>query len=89
MAKQVAAAGALTLASGMNFDSDIQFDTRAPIASPTAGAQGSGITNISYNISISGAGGDSKSLADEVMRQIEAYDRAKQVRTRSRLGDLD
>lgn len=89
MAKQVAAAGALTLASGMSFASDIQFDTRAPIASPSAGAQGQGgsVTN-NYTINVTG-GGDPKALADEVMRQIEAYDRAKQVRKRSTFGDLD
>lgn len=89
MSKQVAAAGALTLAAGMSFASDIPFDNRAPIASQAAGAQGSGVTNISYNINISGSGGDHKALADEVMRQIEAYDRAKQVRKRSTFGDLD
>ena len=98
MAKSVAAAGALTLASSMSFASDIQFDTRPPIASPVATMQGAAAqaaqnssaagNTIHYHINVSG-GGDPKSLADEVLRQIEAYDRAKQVRKRSTFGDLD
>lgn len=93
MAKQVAAVGAISLASGMSFASDIQFDTRPPIASPAAAmqgaaAQGSATIHNNYTINVSG-GGDPKSLADEVLRQIEAYDRQKQVRKRSTFGDLD
>lgn len=71
----------------------IAFDNRAPIASPAAAAQASAsqgpVTNNNYyTITVSGSG-DPKTLADEVMRQIEAYDRAKQVRKRSTFGDLD
>lgn len=98
MAKSVTAAGALTLASSMSFASDIQFDTRPPIASPVATMQGAAAqaaqnsmaagNTIHYHINVSG-GGDPKSLADEVLRQIEAYDRQKQVRKRSTFGDLD
>lgn len=88
MAKQVAAAGALSLAAGMNFAGDIQFDNRAPISSRPAAAQSSG--SVTYNININGGGGDSsQSLAAEVRRQIEAYERERQMRTRSRFGDLD
>lgn len=72
-----------------NDQPSINFDTRAPIGSPTAQPRGQGgnITN-NYTITVTG-GGDPKELADEVMRQIEAYNRQQQVRTRSRFGDLD
>lgn len=72
-----------------NDQPSINFDTRAPIGSPAAQPRGQGgnITN-NYTITVTG-GGDPKELADEVMRQIEAYNRQQQVRTRSRFGDLD
>lgn len=66
----------------------ITFDTRAPIASPSAARGSTGNITNNYTIHVSG-GSDPKALADEVMRQIAAYDRQKQVQQRSRMGDLD
>lgn len=88
MAKQVAAAGALTLASGMSFASDIQFDNRAPIGSQSSSRQaGSAVTNNNYyTININGGGKGSEELAREVLGHIELIN---QRRSRSRIGDLD
>lgn len=88
MAKQVAAAGALSLASGMSFASDIQFDSRAPISA--ASAQGGQQSASPITINVYGAPGmDETMLAQLVQRELEKAQRQQQMRTRSRFGDLD
>lgn len=89
MAKQVAAAGALTLASGMSFASDIQFDSRAPIGS-AAGQSGGSQAASPITINLYAAPGmDETMLAQLVAREVDKINRQKQVSQRSRLGDLD
>lgn len=89
MAKQVAAAGALTLASGMSFAGDIQFDTRAPIGSLGAHSGGSQSAGpITINVFPS-PGMDTEMLAKLVQQEIEKANRQQQVQRRSTFGDLD
>lgn len=89
MAKQVAAVGALSLAAGMSFASDIQFDSRAPISSASqGGSQQAATIHNTFNIYPS-AGMDEESLARLVEKYVDRTQRQQQIRTRSRFGDLD
>lgn len=89
MAKSVAAAGALTLASGMSFASDIQFDNRAPMSAAAGqGAAAQGPSSIVIHVHAA-PGMDESMLAQLVQRELEKAQRQKQVQQRSRFGDLD
>lgn len=89
MAKSVAAAGALTLASGMSFASDIQFDNRAPVSAAAGqGAAAQGPSSIVIHVHAA-PGMDESMLAQLVQRELEKAQRQKQVQQRSRFGDLD
>lgn len=89
LSKQVAAAGAMSMAAGMSFAGDIQFDNRAPISAQSSGsgtAQSSGPITIHVHAA---AGMNEQALAQLVQRELEKAQRQQQVRTRSRFGDLD
>lgn len=89
MAKQVAAAGALSLAAGMSFASDIQFDNRAPISSASQGvSQQSPTIYNTFNVYAS-PGMDEEGLARLVEKYVDRTQRQQQIRVRSRFGDLD
>lgn len=67
----------------------IAFDTRAPIASPAAQRSApQAASNITINVHPS-PGMDEALLAQLVQRELEKAQRQQQVRTRSRIGDLD
>lgn len=67
----------------------IAFDTRAPIASPAAQRIApQAASNITINVNPS-PGMDEALLAQLVQRELEKAQRQQQVRTRSRIGDLD
>lgn len=101
MAKQVAAAGALTLASGMSFasdiafNSDIPFDNRPPITASTAAGSAQreanqAPVNVYNSITVNASPGmDEALLAKLVAMEVAKLERQAQVNKRSRLGDLD
>lgn len=89
MAKQVAAAGAISVAAGMSFASDIPFDNGAPIGS-AAGQSGGSQAASPITINVYAAPGMNEAmLAQLVQRELDKAQRQQQVNKRSRLGDLD
>ncbi|MBI2381483.1 MAG: phage tail protein, partial [Gammaproteobacteria bacterium] len=97
MAKQLTAAGAgITLGTGVAMADPVQFDHRQPLTAPAvAQSQGQGATlaaapaqaGDTYIINVY-PGGDAD-LAKQIRRELEAIQREKAARGRSRLVDHD
>lgn len=88
LGKKLTAAAGLSIPLLAGAAEPLQFDNRPPLqAMGNQGAAGGG-NNYTIQITVNGTA-DTTSLAAEVRKQIEAFEREKAVRQRSRFGDLD
>lgn len=88
LGKKLTAAAGLSIPLLAGAAEPLQFDNRPPLqAMGNQGAAGGG-NNYTIQITVNGTA-DTTSLAAEVRKQIEAFEREKAVRQRSHFGDLD
>lgn len=86
LGKKLTAAAGLSIPLLAGAAEPLQFDNRPPLQSAAGASAASGGNTYSIQITVHGTA-DTNSLAAEVRKQIEAFEREKAVRQRSRLGD--